>query len=78
MSINKVFILICFGVLILVAFPIMNSMFTVAGGLQNIVSNVTVGAPYATFENMLWGNFHWVIVGVALTGITIWAFKSRD
>lgn len=73
----KAFFIIMFTVLFFVSFPIVNSLFTMAGGLKDAVDNATVSSPYLTFERLFWGNFHFIIAGVALIGIAIWAFRDR-
>lgn len=78
MSLHKIFVLICFGILLLAVFPMLNTLFTADGGLKNIVGNATISTPYNQFERMVWGNWQWVMLMAGGVGIVIWAFKGRE
>jgi hypothetical protein len=77
-TMKKIFAVVFFGVCMLIAFPLVNNMFTAPDGFINSVGNVTVGHPYSAFENLLWKNWHYLIFGVASIGFAVWLFKDNE
>jgi hypothetical protein len=73
---SKIFASIAFITLILVAFPLVNNMFTATDGIANVVGNTTLGHPYSTMENLLWQNWHYIIFAAAIIGFIIWIVKD--
>lgn len=73
---GKIFASIAFATLLLIAFPLVNNMFTASDGIANIVGNTTTGHPYSTLDNLLWQNWHYIIFATAIIGFIIWIVRD--
>jgi hypothetical protein len=77
-NMKAVFMVIFFGFTMMLIFPMLNDMFTASDGIANIVSNQTVGHPYAAFENLIWGNWHYIVMLAAGIGFLVWLLRDEN
>lgn len=76
--IKSAFAVIAFGIVMMIAFPMVNDMFTAPDGIMNIVGNTTSGTPYESFENLIWKNWHYIIFAAAGIGFVTWLLKENE